>query len=678
VPATLNWINPAGGDWNDARNWDAGRVPTRGDDAVIRYANVVVTFSAGYVDPIGPISVHPTEQVNSLQCAGTLNVVSGKLEVLDTSSINDLDLSSGTLASWKTLQVIGDFHWSGGTLAGLSGNAGTIQLYGTTTTSGSASKTLDQVLVSNYGVFNWEQGQIRALHNAGFTNAAGGVFNAHASSQFRPAAENDGRWVIDVKGTAEFGNFNNLGDLTLDNGKMKAGLFVQTAGLTRLDGGSLSSSYFLTFTGGQLQGGGTISGSLVNAGARVVPSPTGSVGHTLTVEGDYTQGDHGVLALLLSGSASAGNFDQLIVKGTATLGGKLEVRGRSLPAAANGDSYAALTAGTVKGNFASVTTPRVAGGTMAVNYSNKQVTLTLTPVVGNPDPNPGPAKDPAVINSGGIIQVIAQASGLATHASLVNGLHPTSTAVPADSADEAAPFNVASSVFSADLTRALLLNSGLLGQILNGASRSELTSPSDTFAGRLTAASVAVSTIDKSASGRTTDGAGDDELALAALSLNLPELTLPSENDLLSADDLNRDLLLGGGARADIVPQAGSQLSVVATLVAGDEGRASGEEKSESPLTDLFISPLAMGDTSLVALRPAARPAAKLAKADAPEPSAGETEGDGRTPQARAFGALVVLTAFAGVIVGLTQSERDAQRKLCSGPGKRPSRTSRQ
>ena len=35
VPATITWLNPAGGDWNTAANWVGGIAPTAADDAVI-------------------------------------------------------------------------------------------------------------------------------------------------------------------------------------------------------------------------------------------------------------------------------------------------------------------------------------------------------------------------------------------------------------------------------------------------------------------------------------------------------------------------------------------------------------------------------------------------------------------------------------------------------------------
>ncbi len=46
APATINWVNPAGGDWDTASNWQGGVVPGANDDAVINEpGNVTITHS---------------------------------------------------------------------------------------------------------------------------------------------------------------------------------------------------------------------------------------------------------------------------------------------------------------------------------------------------------------------------------------------------------------------------------------------------------------------------------------------------------------------------------------------------------------------------------------------------------------------------------------------------------
>ena len=60
LPATVNWINPGGGDWDTASNWSSGQVPGAGDDAVISIPGITVTHSDFATD-----SVHSlTSQAN--------------------------------------------------------------------------------------------------------------------------------------------------------------------------------------------------------------------------------------------------------------------------------------------------------------------------------------------------------------------------------------------------------------------------------------------------------------------------------------------------------------------------------------------------------------------------------------------------------------------------------------
>src|SRR5262249_8279995 len=122
---TLTWINPAGGDWFNPANWDDHRVPTRKDDAVIDMNNVVV--------PLGG----RTAVANSLDCAGTLKLITfGKLELLNDSSIQGLQLAGGTLYAYQGLDLTGAVVWTGGKL----GAAGSISLDGTTRITSTSGK----------------------------------------------------------------------------------------------------------------------------------------------------------------------------------------------------------------------------------------------------------------------------------------------------------------------------------------------------------------------------------------------------------------------------------------------------------------------------------------------------------------------------------------------------------
>ncbi len=93
---------------------------------------------------------------------------------------------------------------------------------------------------------------------------------------------------------------------------------------------------------GLLSGSGTVTGNLTNAG-RLQPGGTGKAG-TIQVVGDYRQTATGILFIEL-GRPLAGHFDQLIVSGTATLGGKLAVITLGGFRKVSGASYPVLTFG---------------------------------------------------------------------------------------------------------------------------------------------------------------------------------------------------------------------------------------------------------------------------------------------------------------------------------------------
>src|SRR5262249_25500991 len=114
APSTVNWINPAGGNWNTASNWQdaatgASRVPGATDDAVIGFAGIVVTHSSTASD-----SVH------SLKSLGTLTVSGGALVFGADSSTQGLSLSGGTVAVADSadLDVQALLRQTGGTLTG--------------------------------------------------------------------------------------------------------------------------------------------------------------------------------------------------------------------------------------------------------------------------------------------------------------------------------------------------------------------------------------------------------------------------------------------------------------------------------------------------------------------------------------------------------------------------------
>ena len=88
--ATVSWINPAGGDWNNLANWSDGstnRLPGASDDVVIDMAgSLTITHASG------------STSVRSIQSQESLNLSGGTLTVTAASTVaGDLTLGNGAI-----------------------------------------------------------------------------------------------------------------------------------------------------------------------------------------------------------------------------------------------------------------------------------------------------------------------------------------------------------------------------------------------------------------------------------------------------------------------------------------------------------------------------------------------------------------------------------------------------
>src|SRR5262249_20768921 len=143
APATVNWINAAGGDWDTASNWDSGATPGASDDVVINPAGISITHAGASKD-----------SVRSLTAQADLNFSAGTLSIANASTLNGaLILSGSTLSSAANLTVNGSFTWSSGTLNGT----------GTTTAQGGLAlgiglKLLDGQTLNVPGSLTWTGG----------------------------------------------------------------------------------------------------------------------------------------------------------------------------------------------------------------------------------------------------------------------------------------------------------------------------------------------------------------------------------------------------------------------------------------------------------------------------------------------------------------------------------------
>jgi hypothetical protein len=571
--------------------------------------------------------------------------------------------------------VKGDFLWN----AGMLGGSTTISLFGTTTIDSGTGKILDRATLVNFGTLNWEQGRLHSFNAATFRNEQGGVVNVHTANHFDPAVLNAGEWIVDINGTgspARFVSFENAGQLSLEAGKLAANSFKQTAGWTTLSGGMLASPSLIEFRGGELLGGGIIQGSLINSGARIVPGGD----QVLHIQGNFTQTNNGILVVMLAGSGSAGEHDQVVVQGMANLDGTLQVR-MLPPVSLVGERFPILVASSVTGTFDTVNVQSLLGMTVVADYKNKAVDLVVEPIrivlppKGDeplppgesplpPVPSPTPGADPTPINNPGGINPGTPGGG-----NQPGNTSPPLGNVPIGNDDVDfpdlreigfAPDRFISGAVGADVARALMLNTGVFGLLLTGSNRgAEMTQTSaesggNTITGKLTGIA-SLASGEKAPTGRNTESSGLVDELFASFQLELPELELPSDKDLLGTGDILQSLIVGGRARADILPQAGSQLSVVATLFTSED--SSGRREGISTAADLascFISPIGLG-TGSMGTHPS-RSVETVAMNDSPN----DQEEDKRDPSNRILvpGAFLALVTFTGILFAVSRDER--------------------
>ncbi len=158
--------------------------------------------------------------------------------------------------------------------------------------------------------------------------------------------------TLEVQASSNFGALTNSGTVLVAEGQtLKAQSFKQTAGATQLAGTSGHVATLAASTaaieGGALEGDGTVAGNLLNEGT---VAPGAPVPGTIAVQGAYTQGLDGTLAVEVADAGAA----TLSVTGSATLGGTLAVSTTGFGPTV-GQQYAPLAAASRSGEFATVT-----------------------------------------------------------------------------------------------------------------------------------------------------------------------------------------------------------------------------------------------------------------------------------------------------------------------------------
>jgi hypothetical protein len=206
----------------------------------------------------------------------------------------------------------------------------------------------------------------------------GGVINNLAGATFE--AQTDASLLSDANHGCVGGalpSFNNSGTFRKTAGtRTGVGWAFTNSGVLDIQTGTVGFNTLSHQTGAVLQGRGTLdvsSAAFTNAG---IVNPGDSPG-ILAVTGDYPTSSTSVLNIELGGVTAGTAYDQLVVSGTVTLGGTLNVtliNGFTPPA---GQQFTILTYAAETGAFATVHLP--AGFTLSVTPT---ALLAVAPTVG--------------------------------------------------------------------------------------------------------------------------------------------------------------------------------------------------------------------------------------------------------------------------------------------------------
>ncbi|MCP4634844.1 MAG: hypothetical protein GY848_00005, partial [Methyloversatilis sp.] len=422
---------------NSAQATAASTAPTIAESTFTVRVQDSARFTATAPTAIARLELADSAQViaqSGLQ-AGTLTQTGGTLTVNAASAVGQYSWAGGTLAGTGALTLLGNGSWTRGTLSGnlVIGNGATLTLSttGSDDVQGTSYKRFGTGSLSNFGTLAWQEGHIDVVGNArvdnhgllditgnfSFGDRSVGVgtitLNNHAGALIRKNGSGEtsiGSLGI-PGGTANYAVVTNDGDIMVGSGSLRFGVgysgaqgggsFTHNGQIDVVTGALLEFGGSLTHNGhtfidsgatlrriggftnsaaGTIQGFGTLD---VGSGNTFRNDGTLQVGDvfngvnthgTMRVTGNYLQGNGGRLLMAVGGPA-AGQYDQLAVSGSATLGGTLVV---SEAAGYARDSVAIdlITAnGGLSGSFATVTLPfegyAVAQGTNAVrlNYA---------------------------------------------------------------------------------------------------------------------------------------------------------------------------------------------------------------------------------------------------------------------------------------------------------------------
>jgi filamentous hemagglutinin family protein len=352
------WIS-ASGDWSVGGNWNLGHVPGSGEIALIPDGpgTQTITIPAGTFTP------------DALTSNENLAIAGGTLSLANASTINgSLALSSGALQGAGAVTVNGNFAFTGGTL----GSTGGVNVTGTTSVSGATQ--LGGTLATN--LLNVSGATLNVGDRALLNVTGPGASTVDAATLANAGTLRvSGGGTLTVAGTA---SFTNPGTIDVQNGTAIVNGFASNPGtinvglnsrftttapalanagaITLGSGASFSTSGSPLTNTGSIGGKGTLDlgGATLTNNGTVAPGPSPGA---LAINGNYTQGPAGVLAIELGGTTAGVTYDQLQIAGAANLDGTLNLTTFGGFTPAIGTRFDFMTYASRTGDFARLNFP---------------------------------------------------------------------------------------------------------------------------------------------------------------------------------------------------------------------------------------------------------------------------------------------------------------------------------
>jgi uncharacterized protein YaiE (UPF0345 family) len=300
-------------------------------------------------------------------------------------STTELELgTNGTVGGTGTLGIGSVLHWTNGVIQG-SGSMN-ISPGATLDIGGSAGKTLSQRTINNQGsILLHDQATVTCGTGATLNILAGGTLDIQtdASLTFSNAGpmllmNNAGRLVKSAGTQTSFiaADLNNSGTIEVKAGTLQfQGSWSQTAGSTTVDAGTVLGGTLLSIGGGTLAGSGTVQAAVLNGG---VTSPGGSPGTLSLGPGEnYQQAAGGILRIELGGYIPGTQCDQLVVGGSASLAGTLELSLINGFVPHPGDHFQILTCASQNGRFSQISPPALSGAVWVAHSNGTNVSVVL-------------------------------------------------------------------------------------------------------------------------------------------------------------------------------------------------------------------------------------------------------------------------------------------------------------